>query len=89
MKILTIEEAAIWLRITRRTLYRRKEIPRVRIGHKIMFLQQDLETWVQSRREVREPVHDPGLPLEGSKVDGASVTSYHRNPLFRKPSGRP
>ncbi len=46
MKILTIDEAASFLRITKRTLYQRLDIPRVRYGHRVMFIQEDLEKWV-------------------------------------------
>lgn len=90
MDILTIDEAAILLRVTRRTLYRHTEIPRVRIGHKIMFLRSDLEAWVHSRREARPKASEVRIGHDGEKkkVDEAPVTPYHRNPIFRLPSRR-
>lgn len=89
MDILTINEAAAMLRVTRRTLYRRTEIPRIRIGHKIMFLREDLEAWVRSRREcgVEAPPFQALLSHQ-SKVDEVRRSSYHRNPIFRSPSER-
>lgn len=80
MTILTIDEAARLLRVTKRTLYRLREIPRVRIGHRWMFLQEDLEAWVRSRREGKDPVKQPI-----QSVDRTSSTGYHRNPLFMLP----
>jgi excisionase family DNA binding protein len=90
MVILTIDEAATLLRITRRTLYRHTEIPRVRIGHKIMFLRSDLEAWVHSRREPCPKASEvqTGHDGENKKVDEVPMTPYHRNPIFRLPSAR-
>jgi excisionase family DNA binding protein len=51
MTILKIDEAAGLLRVTKRTLYRLHDVPRVRIGHRWMFLKEDLEEWVRSKRE--------------------------------------
>jgi len=81
MTLLTIEEAAKFLRLKKRTLYQRRDIPRVRYGHKVMFIKEELAEWVTGHREspvtrtsdqkTRDPVVDPELP-----------TVYHRNPLF-------
>ena len=89
MDILTINEAVAMLRVTRRTLYRRTEIPRIRIGHKIMFLREDLEAWVRSHRQgaVEAPPFR-ALSTHQDKVDEAGRNSYHRNPIFRSPSER-
>ena len=48
MTLLTIFEAAKFLRLTKRTLYQRVDIPRVRYGHRVMFVKEDLEGWVRS-----------------------------------------
>ena len=80
MTILTIDEAAGLLRVTKRTLYRLREIPRVRIGHRVMFLLEDVETWVRSRRE--------GACIENQPIEAVEhpkPTGYHRNPLFVLP----
>ena len=71
MTLLTIDEAARFLRLTKRTLYQRLDIPRVRYGHRVMFIKEDLERWVRTQREV------PVEVLDESKLNG-----YHRNPLF-------
>lgn len=71
MTLLTIDEAARFLRLTKRTLYQRLDIPRVRYGHRVMFIKEDLEGWVRTQREV---------PVE--VVDESKLNGYHRNPLF-------
>ena len=71
MTLLTIDEAARFLRLTKRTLYQRLDIPRVRYGHRVIFIKEDLEQWVRTQREV------PGEVVDESKPNG-----YHRNPLF-------
>ena len=71
MTLLTIDEAAQFLRLTKRTLYQRLDIPRVRYGHRVMFIKEDLERWVRTQREV---------PVE--VVDESKLNGYHRNPLF-------
>jgi excisionase family DNA binding protein len=83
MTIRTIDEAAVFLRITKRTLYRLRQIPRVRIGHRIMYLQEDLEAWVRAQREGTGRETDP-LPA----VEHPKSTVYHRNALFVLPRGR-
>jgi excisionase family DNA binding protein len=71
MTLLTIDEAAQFLRLTKRTLYQRLDIPRVRYGHRVMFIEEDLELWVRAQRDV---VVEP--------VDENKPNVYHRNPLF-------
>lgn len=51
MTILTISEAAAFLRLSRRTMYTLKEIPRIRYAGKLVYVLEDLEAWVRSRRE--------------------------------------
>ena len=71
MTLLTIDEAAQLLRLTKRTLYQRLDIPRVRYGHRVMFIQEDLEQWVRAQRDVAVET-----------VDENKSNVYHRNPLF-------
>ncbi|MFO0699182.1 MAG: helix-turn-helix domain-containing protein [Nitrospira sp.] len=53
MTLLTICEAAKFLKITKRTLYQEVDIPRVRDGHRVMFVKEDLEKWSEAHmREV-------------------------------------
>ncbi|ULA61637.1 MAG: HTH17 domain-containing protein [Nitrospira sp.] len=51
MTILTIAEAAVFLRLSRRTMYTLKDIPRVRYAGKLVYVLEDLEAWVRSRQE--------------------------------------
>ena len=82
MTLMTIVEAAKFLRLTKRTLYQRRDIPRVRYGHRIMFVKEDLEKWVRGLmggpvlegREAADTLQDV--------VDGEHRKIYHRNPLF-------
>jgi len=85
MTLLTIFEAAKFLRLTKRTLYQRVDIPRVRYGHRVMFVKEDLENWVRSLCEggVLKDIDEQGvLP---KPVDGRPGKVYHRNPLFVLP----
>lgn len=85
MTLLTIFEAAKFLRLTKRTLYQRVDIPRVRYGHRVMFVKEDLESWVRSSYEggvVKDLDEQGGLP---KPVDGRHGKVYHRNPLFVLP----
>jgi len=81
MTLLTIEEAAQFLRLTRRTLYQRADIPRVRYGHRLMFVKEDLEKWIRMRSEGQEVSSDKHV-LSPEPVDAGSSNVYHRNPLF-------
>ena len=81
MTLLTIEEAALFLRLSKRTLYLRKEIPRVREGHRILFLKEDLEAWILAHREVGG---SPASMVIGiGLVDAPRRTVYHRSPALR------
>lgn len=87
MTILTIDEAAQFLRVTKRTLYRHPDIPRIRIGHQLRFVREELEEWIASQ-QVRECfVKDPVLIVE-QRVDECRQAPYHRNPIFRLPASR-
>ena len=88
MTILTIEESAKFLRVTRRTLYRRHEIPRVRIGHQLKFVLEDLEAWVNSQREGVVDLSAQHLPVKQSHIDVQKPAPYHRNPIFRMTPSR-
>ena len=51
MTILTLAEAATFLRLSRRTMYTLKDIPRIRYAGKLVYVLEDLEAWVHSRRD--------------------------------------
>ncbi len=86
MTILTIDEAAQFLRVTTRTLYRRLEIPRIRIGHQLRFVREDLEGWIASQRPAAPSLSTEPLNAE-LRVDERRSEPYHRNPVFRMPAG--
>lgn len=90
MEILTIDEAAVWLRCSKRTVYRRKEIPRIRDGGRFLFILEELEAYINSRREAcgNPPKVQLGRTDAREQVDGRRQTPYHHNPLFRMPSRR-
>ena len=85
MTLLTIFEAAKFLRLTKRTLYQRVDIPRVRYGHRVMFVKEDLEMWVRSLCEGQVPKDTDEQGKLSKPVDATPGTVYHRNPLFVLP----
>lgn len=87
MTLLTITEAAEFLRLTKRTLYHRSDIPRVRYGHRVMFVKEDLERWIRSCAEGTK-VNILEQPVTHVAVDLAPSSVYHRNPLFIPPRHR-
>jgi excisionase family DNA binding protein len=52
-EIMTVKEAAVWLRVNHNTLYeqiRRKELPALRIGKKtVRLLRTDVVEWARNR----------------------------------------
>ncbi|SLM49917.1 putative Excisionase [Nitrospira japonica] len=86
MTLMTISEAARFLRLSKRTLYQRTDIPRIRYGHRIMFVKEDLEAWIGVLRDgcVTREIAETGR--QQSTVDPISPKVYHRNPLFISPS---
>lgn len=95
MKPLTLAEAAQFLRMSRSSLYQRKDIPRYRRpGSRVMLFDQDeLETWLKGGRIGVCEVSIPEIPAtigshqmheEGvSVVDISSGPVYHRNGRYR------
>ena len=78
MIVLTIHEAAAFLKVTKRTLYRHTEIPRVRIGGQLRFIEEDLERWLRSQTGGLEPpVLDNGIPAV-----------HHRSPILAMKTSR-
>lgn len=84
MDLLTAQEAADFLRMSPRTLYRHREIPRLIVVGRQKFVRRELEDWVRTQRR-------GGVPAESrpnraaQPIDGASTNFYHRNPLFQSP----
>jgi excisionase family DNA binding protein len=65
MTILTPEEAATFLKVTKRTLQRHKTIPRTMVGGRPRFIQEDLEVWL------RRSSAAPRLVVHRNKLFGA------------------
>ena len=80
MTLLTIEEAAQFLRLSRRTLYRLKDIPRVRYAGKLVYVKEDLEVWVRGKIE--------GGRLPAMQVEMPRVVRHHRNSIYQIPESR-
>ena len=81
LEIMTLAEAAIYLRVSKSTLYQRKDIPRHRMpgSREVRFLKDELIAWLKS---------GDGEALAASRelvfpLDSATATVYHRNPKYR------
>jgi excisionase family DNA binding protein len=81
-EVMTLEEAANYLRLSKSTLYQRKDIPRHRLprSREVRFFKHELIAWVKSgecetQRQVFEAVSTP--------LDMAPSTVYHRNARYR------
>lgn len=94
MKPLTLGEAAQFLRMSRSSLYQRKDIPRYcRPGSRVMLFDQDeLETWLkQGRIGGNEPTLEMPSTTElhqapevaAGVVDISSQRVYHRSARYQ------
>ncbi len=95
MKPLTLAEAAAFLRMSRSSLYQRKDIPRYRRpGSRVMLFDQDeLEAWLRQGRmggSIDIPVTIPeGQELQPNTESGGAIIDipvgrvYHRNARYR------
>jgi excisionase family DNA binding protein len=97
VKALTVPEAAQFLRMSKSSVYQRKDIPRYRRpgSRVILFDQDELEAWLKS-----EPVA-PQTPLASVRkrvsteqesplvdvIDIAQRSPYHRNLKYRGAEG--
>lgn len=66
MTILTIDEAATFLKVTKRTLQRHKSIPRKMVGGRPRFILEDLEAWMRPSGETK-----PRLVVHRNPIFGA------------------
>jgi excisionase family DNA binding protein len=94
MKLLTVPEAARYLRMSRSSLYQRKDIPRYRRpgSRVVLFDQDELEAWLMRGRTVvrscpsgSEPTGQQVNDREITKgvLDMGADTVYHRNARYR------
>ena len=84
MDLLTAQEAADFLRMSPRTLYRHKEIPRSVVGGRQKFVRSELEDWIKTQRRGGAPAESKPYGA-AQPIDGGRVNFYHRNPLFQSP----
>ena len=88
MKPMTLAEAAEFLRVSRSSLYQRKDIPRYRQpGSRVLLFDQDeLETWLkQGRIDCEDPnlIQTKESKTRSSLVDVLPPPVYHRNARYR------
>ena len=95
MKPITHAEAATFLRMSRSSLYQRKDIPRYRRpgSRVILFDQDELEAWLQQGRiegvgtspiEIPAPIDTAAATITDKKsMDIPRDHVYHRNAQYR------
>jgi len=71
MPLLTLEEAALFLKVSKSWLYQHPEVPRHRIpgSHLLRFDQEEMMVWLKSGN--------------ASKGEREMTKVYHRNPRYR------
>ena len=89
-EILTPEEAATFLRVSRSTIYQRPDIPRHRMpgSRQIRFIRSELLAWLKGEPSGKPVMEDTvGLavlePPETPVMDIAHGRVYHRNARYR------
>jgi predicted DNA-binding transcriptional regulator AlpA len=93
MTLLTLLEASKFLRMSRSSIYQRKDIPRFRRpgSRVILYDQQDLEDWMnRGRLSSDSPSQNSEVAsmqaqaqLKSDDVDIPPQPIYHRNPRYR------
>ena len=80
-EVLTLAEAATYLRVSKSTMYQRKDIPRHRIpgSRGMRFFKAELTAWLKDPFAKTDPLsHD-----NHSAADTTPQNVYHRNPRYR------
>jgi predicted DNA-binding transcriptional regulator AlpA len=83
MKPLTLHEAAQFLRMSRSSLYQRKDIPRYRRpgSRTLLFDQDELEAWVRTGRIIPAPIVGSAVsPLSTVTDSGERPGALHAVP---------
>ena len=95
MRLISLKEAAAFLRMSRSSLYQRKDIPRYRRpGSRVMLFDQDeLEAWLRQGRidattefpvTASAPQEPQSQPVSSAGViDIQAGRVYHRNARYR------
>lgn len=88
-EILTPEEAATFLRLSRSTIYQRADIPRHRMpgSRQIRFLRSELLSWIKGELMEKTVVDTEGTPVpelqDTADMDIANGRVYHRSARYR------
>ena len=84
MKPLTLAEAAQFLRMSRSTLYQRRDIPPYRRpgSRVVLFDQDELEAWLRTGR-IGDAEETMGEKAESTLVDFPHPKIYHRRATYR------
>ena len=80
-EVLTLAEAATYLRVSKSTMYQRKDIPRHRIpgSRGVRFFKAELTAWLKGPFAKTDTMsHD-----SHSASDTSPRNVYHRNPRYR------
>lgn len=81
--VMTLAEAADYLRMSRSTLYQRPDIPRHRLpgSRGFRFLKEELLAWLKSgpNEQTKDGTTDKPVRI----LDIATRPVYHRNPRYR------
>jgi predicted DNA-binding transcriptional regulator AlpA len=95
MKLLTLPEAAAYLRMSRSSLYQRKDIPRYRRpgSRVVVFDQEELEAWLKRGRILVHDAFHSDSQATGQQLSNGETSKgvlaiegdpvYHRNARYR------
>ena len=87
MALLTPEGAAAFLKLSKSTVYQRKDIPRYRLpgSRAIRFDEAELLAWAKGQLETRESTSAQHASSQEptQALDNSTGTVYHRNDLYR------
>ncbi len=82
MKVLTLQEAAKYLRVSRSWLYQRKDVPRHQIpgSRNIRFFEEELAEWLRRGNHQKVKENFEGHEEKGEALAVPPPTRYHRRP---------
>jgi len=89
MEVMTLEEAAIFLRVSRSTLHQRKDVPRHRMpgSREFRYLRSELLAWLKGELTGRPASVERQESGEGGaavlKLAAESKPVYHRSARYR------
>ncbi len=92
MVLLTADEAAGFLKVSKSTIYQRRDIPRYRLpgSRAVRFDQDELLAWAKgelktdqaTRTDERRSADNGQSDAQAKPVDNENGEVYHRNPLY-------